>query len=113
MNKWQLEMPTQADRMYFKKRIVAEKYFYGVCFVCGRRYGRGFTYHHLKYVFGEYTYRDFPDTVKYNLYILPIVEKHPERFLLLCKKHHTAVTRLKQYLKINLVRLLLAVWLTE
>src|SRR3989442_15755183 len=97
--------------MYKKKQKVAEL-FYSVCFVCGKKYGRGFTYHHLNYIFGEHTYRDFKDTVKYNIYILPIIIRSPERFLLVCKKHHTAITRLRQYGRFNLIRLLLAVWLT-
>jgi len=106
-------MPSKALKMYKKKKLVAEAFFRNECFVCRKAYGRGFTYHHLSYVFGEKIYRDFPDTIKYNLYILPIVAKNPERFMLLCKKHHTAVTRLKQYAKNTLLRLLIAVWNTE
>ena len=106
-------MPSKALKMYKKKKLVADKYFEGICFICRKKYGRGFTFHHLTYVLGERIYRDFPDTIKYNLYILPIVSKNPERFMLLCKKHHTSVTRLKQYSKSTLIRLLIAIWNTQ
>ncbi|MGI0022529.1 MAG: hypothetical protein ACRD9Q_06685 [Nitrososphaeraceae archaeon] len=104
-------MPNNHDKMHKMKREAAEIYG-SICEICHKKYGRGFLFHHLNYVFGEYTYRDFEDTVKYNLYVIPIVLKNPKRFILLCKKCHTTVTRLKQREKNNLLRLLLVVWMT-
>jgi len=99
--------------MHKLKRETAEL-FGGVCFICNKPFGRSFLYHHLNYRFNERTYRDFEgDTVKYNLYILPIVRKEPDRFLLLCGRHHTVLSRLKKFGKLNLLRLLLAVYLTQ
>lgn len=97
---------------YFpEKRKVAEL-FNSECFVCRRPFGKGFTFHHLRYIDGEKTYRDFDDNVDYQLYILPIVKSDPKRFLLLCKKHHSALEKLKRFKQETLARLLEAVKMT-
>lgn len=105
-------MANNHDKMHRLKKEAAEL-FDSECFVCHKKYGRGFLFHHLKYIFGEHTYRDFEDTVKYNLYIIPIVIKNQYRFLLLCKKCHTTLERLKQRGRANLLRLLIALWMSE
>jgi hypothetical protein len=71
-----------------EKAEVAKELFGGRCFWCGKPYGKGFSFHHLRYPPGELTYSDFNGTVNYHKYILPKVEKEPERFALLCRAHH-------------------------
>jgi hypothetical protein len=85
--------------------------FGGVCWFCGKKYGRGFLFDHIEYVFGEKIYSDFANTVDYNLYILPRVIKDPERFLLSCSPHHTMVGRLRRCGKKLLIKLFLGVYL--
>lgn len=56
------------------------------------------TFHHKNYVAGEKTYKDFGKAVyEYYLYLRPIIEKSPERFLYLCTPHHQALERLKRF----------------
>ena len=71
----------------------------GECQVCeaayetrqGRR--KGFTVHHVWYVQGEKTYRDFKNVDKYHEYLEPIVQERLAAggFALLCLRHHYAV----------------------
>lgn len=107
-------MVSKEDKMYELKFEVA-KLFDSKCYVCEKTYRgkRGFLYHHLSYIFGEKIYRDFKSTVDYNLYILPIVKKDPNRFLLLCGPCHTTLEKLKRRKKENLLRLLNALWRTK
>ena len=49
---------------------------------------------------------NFLITYAYNEYVLPIIKKDPNRFALLCKKHHTSVERLKMFTKENYERLI-------
>lgn len=79
------------------KRAVALNLFDGVCYVCGKRYGKKFHFHHLSYKDGELTYKDFTTNFKYQKYILPIIEQRPLDFELLCHKHHYLVEILKKF----------------
>jgi len=109
-------MPSKAKRKepsYFPEKREVAKLFNSECFVCKRPFGKGFTFHHLKYIQGEKTYRDFDDNADYQRYILPIVRAQPQRFLLLCKKHHSALEKLKRFKKETLTRLLQAVRMTK
>ena len=76
------------------------------CAVCHRKYGKYFVFHHKRYLNSDKIYSDFKDTYAYNEYVLPIVRKDPNRFALLCKKHHTSVERLKMFTKENFERLI-------
>ena len=44
-------------------------------------------------------------TYDYNLYVLPIINKDPNRFVLLCKGHHSLVEKLKRFKLDKLERL--------
>ena len=71
-----------------EKDKVAKELFYGRCFWCLKKYGRGFSFHHLHYPPGELTYSSFNNTINYHKYILPRVKKEPDRFALVCQPHH-------------------------
>ena len=71
-----------------QKDKVAKETFFGKCFWCGKKYGRGFSFHHLHYPPGEKTYSDFNGTANYHKYILPRVIAEPHRFALVCQPHH-------------------------
>ena len=90
------------------KKETSYKYFDGICAVCSRKYGKGFAFHHLDYDPKELTYRDFKSSYAYNAYIIPIVIKNPKRFMLLCKKHHSAITHMLRYGEENLVNLIVS-----
>lgn len=93
---------------YPSKAEVA-KLYESRCFVCHRKFGKRFTFHHLWYTPGEPIYRDFKSKQAYEAYLHPYILKHQDQFILLCTKHHFAVESLKRFKKANLNRLLKAV----
>lgn len=78
-----------------KRKMETAKLFGGKCAVCHKRYGRGFTFHHIRYAVGDKKYSDFRSNEKYNEYVLGIVAREPNRFALLCQGHHRMVEMLK------------------
>ncbi len=88
-----------------KRKVAAKKQFDLKCKVCYKKFGKYFTFHHKKYKVGEKIYKDFKTTYDYNLYILPIIDKDPNRFTLLCKGHHSTVEKLKRFKLDKLERL--------
>ena len=83
------------------------------CFICRKKYGKKFTFHHLDYKSDEKTYRDFKSSMKYNEYILPIIDENPDRFVLLCNKCHYGVTKLSRYKRDKLERMFLVTMMTD
>lgn len=71
------------------------------CAVCHKRCitGKYFTIHHIKYVPGEKTHKDFSNRLDYYKYLFPIVSENPKRFALVCNKDHGVVTKLARYKK--------------
>jgi len=67
------------------------------CKVCGKKFGKGSTFHHIIYHKTEKTYRDFKNQFDYQDYILPIINKRPEEFYILCTGHHLLVEKLKRF----------------
>jgi len=92
------------DKM--KRDVASMPQFDLKCAVCHRKYGKYFVFHHKKYITSDKIYSDFKDTYAYNEYVLPIIRKDPNRFALLCKKHHTSVERLKMFSPENFERLI-------
>jgi hypothetical protein len=101
-------MVSRKEHIYKLKEKAAKK-LGSKCYVCHRKFGKGFTFHHKYYVPGEKTYRDFENGDDYNEYIVKIVEKNPKQFLLLCFKHHFTIEQLKRFKKETLERIIKAV----
>lgn len=93
---------------------LALKYFNGKCRCCTRSVWKkkrkqwitsfvGFVYHHGEYREGEPRRRDYPKgatgTWKYKRDVLPFVEKHHDKFDLLCNVHHSIVEKLLRIYK--------------
>jgi len=89
----------------YKKRIAFNDTYNGKCYVCEKKFGKRFAFHHKKYIKYEKTYRDFKNNDNYQLYILPIIESRPRDFTLLCHKHHYLVEILKRFKPERLERL--------
>lgn len=75
------------DRLRLEKKLVAKK-FKSRCYVCWKKFGKYFLFHHLKYIDGEPYYTDYKSSIDYNLALLPFIRKEPKRFMLLCRVHH-------------------------
>jgi len=71
-----------------KRRVASLPRFKSRCFVCWKKFGKYFVFHHIYYVEGEPYHKAFKDSTNYQLAVLPIIENNPAQFLLLCKVHH-------------------------
>ena len=88
---------TRFKELRVEKEAVA-KLFQSRCYVCRRKYGKKFTFHHKTYTDGEKHYADFNGNQReYLEYILPIIRKKPKQYALLCGRHHIAVEIGKRY----------------
>jgi len=90
----------------------------GKCFVCGKaKSKKGFTIHHLWYVFNDITYDKYPHDsdgqLKYYQDLEPVVMKEKERFLYLCNTDHVALERINRYNPEKLLKLIEAFLLTK
>jgi len=67
------------------------------CGVCHKKFGKYFVFHHKRYLTGDKIYSAFKDSYSYNEYVLPIIKSDPDRFSLLCRKHHRVVEMMKMF----------------
>lgn len=70
----------------YRKRVA--KLFNSECYICKKNFGKHFNFHHIEYRKDEKIYKDFKNGTYYNEYVLPIIEKNPDKFALLCKSCH-------------------------
>mgnify|MGYP006111320409 CR=1 FL=1 len=89
-----------------KRDVASMPQFDLKCAVCHRKFGKYFVFHHKRYLNSDKIYSDFVNTYAYNEYVLPIVRKDPNRFALLCKRHHSTVEKLKMFKDDNFERLI-------
>ena len=87
------------------KKMVALEILGGRCYICHRKYGKGFTFHHIRYE--KASYRDFKTAEDYSLFVCAEVQEDPERFALLCRPHHHVIEMLKRYKQDKFDRLML------
>lgn len=90
----------------------------GKCFICEKsKSRRGFTIHHLRYVFNDIIYKNYPHDTdgQYRYYkdLEPVVLEDLERFMYLCNTDHVALERANRYIPEKFVRLIEALILTE
>jgi len=85
------------DKIKNYRKTVAERLFNSRCFVCHKKFGKGFGWHHIKYKKNEKIYSNFKSSLTYQLYILPIIEMRPDDFRLLCRGHHRLTEILKRF----------------
>lgn len=102
------------DRLSQERKRVAQKCFGGVCFFNpNEKFGKGFQFHHIDYA-DDKRHSDFKNPLDYQEYILPRIEKEPERFICTCKKHHGFIERkLKKMSKDTLLKLVFITLLTK
>lgn len=67
----------------------------GKCTLCLKNFGKNFHFHHIQYRIGEKRHSDFTSWMKYNEYVLPIIQKIPEKFSLLCNTCHRLISILQ------------------
>ena len=96
------------------KLELAERYFDGCCYVCGRiKHRKGMVFHHKKYVVNDVIHSNYPKNssgnLKYHQDLSVMIKSKPTRFLYLCSPHHQALERLLRYNKNTLKKLLTAV----
>lgn len=67
----------------------------GKCTLCLKKFGKNFHFHHVQYRVGEKKHSDFKSWTDYNEYVLPIINKNPAMFSLLCNTCHHLITILQ------------------
>lgn len=77
------------------EREETAKLFDSCCYLCLKKFGKKFHFHHIGYRVDEKKHSDFDSHYEYTMYILPIIEKNPDRFSLLCMTCHYLITILQ------------------
>ena len=90
---------------WWKEKESVAKLFQSRCYVCHKRFGKKFTFHHLHYEDITTIYRD----KDYHEKLYKDIRRHPAQFLLVCNRHHYAIENLKRYSKPIFDRLVKAV----
>ena len=88
----------------------------GICLKKMKSAKSGFTVHHLEYRKGEKIHRDFGSRELYYKYLVPIIDKFPDKFMFLCNACHQSLDGprgLNRRKKENVLRLFLAVMNTN
>lgn len=67
----------------------------GKCIICLKNFGKNFHFHHIEYRVGEKKHSNFKSWIKYNEYVLPIIQNFPTKFALLCNKCHRLISILQ------------------
>ncbi len=80
-------MVSKKELLEKAKKNIARK-FKSRCYVCHKKFGKYFLFHHLKYIDGEPYYTDYKSSIDYNLAVIPFIKKDTKRFMLLCRVHH-------------------------
>ncbi len=78
-----------------EKRKKVAKLLGGVCMMCLKKFEKNFHFHHIGYRQEEQKYSDFNSWLLYNRYVLPIIQKTPAKFALLCNTCHHLITILQ------------------
>ncbi len=73
------------------KQRLAKKYYKNRCFVCHKKLGKFFAFHHLWYLEEDAIYKNFRNTNDYHKELEKFINSNPKRFILLCRAHHHLV----------------------
>jgi len=82
------------QKIKLKRKQVAEL-LGGKCILCLKKFGKNFHFHHIQYRINEKIHSDFNTWAQYNEYTLPIIQKIPEKFALLCNTCHRLISILQ------------------
>lgn len=109
---------TVQDEIKTIKSELANMYFCGKCYICGKdKSKKGMTFHHKWYITNDIIHSNYPKTSKgtlaYYRDLAPHVRRKPSRFLYLCSPHHQALERLLRYGKETRKKLYRAVSMSE
>ena len=101
---------------------LASKYYENRCYVTHRKFkDRGFVLHHLWYIQNDVERKNYPKGEKgrleYLMALLPLVERDPERFVLITNGIHTRLDHVRRGLtrmkRDNFIRLVNLVFMTR
>ena len=78
-----------------ERRMEASILFHSECYLCHKKYGKNFQFHHITYRENEKKHSDFDSYYEYTMYVVSIICKRPDDFALLCKTCHYLITILQ------------------
>lgn len=103
--------------MTLERKEVAIKYFQGRCFICEKKFGKYFQFHHLHYYKDEKVFSDFRQQKDYWKYVSEKIIEEPRRFMLLCRVCHSRIDKrrggIKRMKTDKVIRLFVAVLLSQ
>lgn len=82
------------NKIKIKRKEIAQL-LGGKCVLCLKKFGKNFHFHHIGYRDNEKRHSDFSSWVNYNEYVLPIIQRIPDKFALLCNTCHRLVSILQ------------------
>jgi len=97
---------------WWNEKVACSRLYGERCYVCHRRFGKGFTFHH-KYYISDGTQATIYTDKDYHKHIYKEIRKNPKQFLLVCNKHHYNIEKLKKYDTKKLDRLIKAVKMSQ
>ena len=77
------------------RKNLAGLYFDGQCFICQKKFGKRFQFHHLWYEKNEKKWNDFSNADDYWEYVQVKIKENPKRFRLLCRMCHHRIDKPK------------------
>jgi len=99
------------------RKEIAEEFYDNKCYVCQKKFGKYFQFHHLWYHDDEKIYSDFKRQKDYWKYVVYAIMEEPERFMLLCRTCHSRIDKrrggIKRMKVDKVVRLFIAVLLSK
>lgn len=95
MNKTKSEPKMNKTELTNIKRKQVAVLLGGKCILCLKSFGKNFHFHHVEYREGEKKHSDFKSWISYTEYIIPIIQKIPDKFALLCNTCHRLISILQ------------------
>jgi hypothetical protein len=81
------------------RQEIAQEFYSNRCYVCQKKFGKYFQFHHLWYYTDEQVFSDFSNPKKYWAYVSQRIMEEPNRFMLLCKICHSRIDKRRGGLK--------------
>ena len=77
----------------FNIKTELAKLYKSRCYVCHKKFGKRFAFHHLWYIDNDVIHRNYKgNSEKYHKDLKPLILDNPKRFMLLCNTHHHYIT---------------------
>lgn len=81
------------DSLFEMRKEFAHAHYDGMCFVCQKKFGKRFQFHHKRYIKGDKKWHEFTNPMDYWKHVEEKMLEDPDRFTLLCHTCHHRVDK--------------------